>query len=370
MAIRRAKSTANRATPYGQAVRPGVISAPAGVPSNKGLKPAKGSGKGGGPATAVPRQSGTPFPMERKYGQNLLKNPGILDKIVDAADLRSADVVLEIGPGTGNLTLKCLAQCRRVEAIEVDPRMAAEVKKRVVENGRTNLNVIIGDALRTNFPVFDVCVANLPYQISSPFVFKLLAHRPWFRTAVIMFQQEFAERLVADVNTDKYGRLAVNCQLFAKITRVCKVGRANFNPPPKVDSMVVKIVPRVPPIEVNFREWDGLMRICFNRKRKTLSAGFKVTTVIKTLEDNYKTFCSLKNVAPSATPFKELLLEPLAELNLATKRAVQLDLDQFFALLLAFNKRGIHFTNVADRNTSTAEIDPSLFVEQPDAEME
>merc|ERR1719333_1374503 len=158
-----------------------------------------------------------------------------------------------------------------------------------------NLEVVEGDVLRADWPAFDACVANLPYQISSPFTFRLLAHRPLFRSAVLMFQKEFAERLIADVGESQYGRLALNTRLFVKVSCVCKVSRGSFNPPPEVDSMVVKLVPRNPPIQVNFREWDGMLRVVFCRKRKTLHANFNNKTVLKTLEENYKTWCSLTN---------------------------------------------------------------------------
>jgi hypothetical protein len=82
------------------------------------------------------------------------------------------------------------------------------------------------------------------------------------------------------------------------VTRVCKVSRGSFNPPPEVDSMVVKFVPRDPPIDVDFREWDGLMRIVFCRKRKTLSSSFKTKNIMKMLENNYSTWCSLRDVKP------------------------------------------------------------------------
>jgi 18S rRNA (adenine1779-N6/adenine1780-N6)-dimethyltransferase len=101
--------------------------------------------------------------------------------------------------------------------------------------GRHNLRVIEGDALRSEFPPFDVCVANLPYQISSPFTFKLLGcSNKNFKCAVLMFQLEFAERLLARVGDKLYGRLTINTQLFCKVTRVCKVARGSFNPPPEV----------------------------------------------------------------------------------------------------------------------------------------
>jgi 18S rRNA (adenine1779-N6/adenine1780-N6)-dimethyltransferase len=231
-----------------------------------------------------------------------------------------------------------------VVALEIDPRMASEVRKRAMGAGRRNLEVLEGNALTTEWPTFQVCTANLPYAISSPFTFKLLAHRPLFRCAVLMFQLEFALRLVAEVGDPNYGRLALNTKLFVKVSTVCKVSRGSFNPPPEVDSMVVKVVPRDPPIEVNFREWDGLMRIVFVRKRKTLAASFKMTSVLKTLEENYKTWCALTSTAPSKKPMKDMIMEVLNEKGLAEKRAITIDLDTYFLLLLAFNQKGIHFS--------------------------
>jgi len=296
-----------------------------------------------GPAMVVP--------LEKRHGQHLLKNPGILDKIISACDIKASDIVFEIGPGTGNLTMQVLRKAKTVVAQEIDPRMAAEVKKRALNEGKTNLVVKEGDALRADWPPFHVCVANLPYQISSPFTFKLLAHRPAFRAAVIMFQKEFAERLVAHVGDSNYGRLALNTQLFAKVTTVCKVSRGSFNPPPEVDSMIVKFVPRDPPIEVDFKEWDGLLRVCFGRKRKILQASFKPKANLKVLESNYKTWCALTGTSPSTRPFKELVTETLKETGLAGERAITLSMDVYLSLLLAFNKKGIHFANVTDKST-------------------
>merc|ERR1719171_3310682 len=200
-----------------------------------------------------------------------------------------------------------LEKAKKVVAQEFDPRMAAEVRKRAMTAGRPNLEVQEGDCLRGSWPAFDVCAANLPYQISSPFTFRLLAHRPSFRCAVLMFQKEFAERLIADVGESQYGRLALNTRLFVKVSCVCKVSRGSFNPPPEVDSMVVKVVPRDPPIQVDFKEWDGLMRICFLRKNKILQATFGMSSTLRTLEENYRTWCALKGTEPvaSGAPFKE-----------------------------------------------------------------
>lgn len=315
------------------------------------------------PAAAI---SGS-LPTNKKHGQHMLKNPGIVDKIVAAADIKPSETVFEIGPGTGNLTMKVLPIAKRVFAQEIDPRMAAEVRKRAMAEGRMNLEVREGDVLRAEWPAFDVCTANLPYQISSPFTFRLLAHRPMFRCAVLMFQKEFAERLIAKVGEKQYGRLAVNTRLFVKVTSVCKVARGSFNPPPEVDSMVVKVVPRDPPIPVDFREWDGLMRIAFLRKRKKLQSTFSLNTTLRTLGENHATCCALTGKQPvKGAAFKELVLGVLRSAGVAEERSIKLDIDTYFRLLLEFNKVGIHFSNQNVRAKDNAMPD-SFFVED-DAE--
>lgn len=135
---------------------------------------------------------------DKSRGQHFLKNPLVVTSIVEKSALRSTDTVLEIGPGTGNMTVKLLEAAKKVIAVEVDPRMVAEVQKRVQETSHASkLQILFGDILKTELPYFDVCVANVPYNISSAIVFKLLVHRPIFRCAVIMFQEEFALRLSA-----------------------------------------------------------------------------------------------------------------------------------------------------------------------------
>jgi 18S rRNA (adenine1779-N6/adenine1780-N6)-dimethyltransferase len=169
-------------------------------------------------------------------GQHFLKNPAVIAAIVKKAGIKSTDVVLEIGPGTGNMTLPMLQQAKQVVALEYDTRMVRELLKRV--EGSTDvsnkLKIIQGDAMKTAWPFFDLMVANLPYQISSAVVFKLLSHRPMFRCAVLMFQEEFALRLTAKPGEALYCRLSVNTQLLARVDQLLKVGKQNFRPPPKV----------------------------------------------------------------------------------------------------------------------------------------
>ena len=208
-----------------------------------------------------------------------------------------------------------------------------------------NLQIIQGDVLKVELPFFDVCVANLPYQISSPFLFKMLSHRPLFRCAVIMFQLEFAQRLTAQPGDDMYCRLSVNTQLLAKVENLLKVGKANFRPPPKVDSLVVKIELKNPPPPVNFKEWDGLVRLLFNRKHKTVRAIMTTKSTLLVIEENYRTHLSLTGATvPDPFPeMRQIVEEVLTEQEYSDKRAAQMDINDFLCLLAAFNAKGVHF---------------------------
>ncbi|GJP84657.1 hypothetical protein CLOP_g14703 [Closterium sp. NIES-67] len=233
--------------------------------------------------------------FQKSKGQHILKNPMVVQSIVQKAGVKSTDTVLEIGPGTGNLTMKLLEAGKRVVAVELDPRMVQELSRRVQGTPLENkLQIIQGDILKVELPYFDICVANIPYQISSPIVFKLLSHRPIFRAAIIMFQKEFALRLLARPGDNLYCRLSANSQLLARIHHLLKVGRNNFRPPPKVDSSVVRIEPRHPLPPINLQEWDGLLRLCFSRKNKTLGAIFRQKNVLNLLHENMLTFQALQ----------------------------------------------------------------------------
>ncbi|XP_003975091.1 dimethyladenosine transferase [Takifugu rubripes] len=279
-------------------------------------------------------------------GQHILKNPLIVNSIIEKAALRPTDVVLEVGPGTGNMTVKLLEKAKKVVACELDCRLVAELQKRVQCTPMQNkLQILVGDVLKTDLPFFDICVANLPYQISSPFVFKLLLHRPFFRCAVLMFQREFAMRLVAPPGDKLYCRLSINTQLLARVDHLMKVGKNNFRPPPKVESSVVRIEPKNPPPPINFQEWDGLVRIAFVRKNKTLGAAFKSTAVEQLLEKNYRIHCSLHNVeVPADFSISKKIEGVLQEASFSEKRARSMDIDDFMVLLHAFNSAGIHFS--------------------------
>ncbi|KAL8435204.1 hypothetical protein ACSSS7_002625 [Eimeria intestinalis] len=252
------------------------------------------------------------FPLQKKLGQHLLKNPGILEKLLAAASITSSDIVLEIGPGTGNLTVRLLPLARRVVAMDIDGRMVAEVQRRCQSLGFSNLEVIHGDALRQDLGTFDVCAANLPYQISSPFLFKLLAHKHPFRGA-------------ASFSNIKLAYLACGHQ-------------------------------------VDFREWNGLLRICFTRKRRTLRSIFKKPSVIGMLEQNHKVACAFKAQAPlSGTKFRDLCFEAVDAAGLMDRRSVSVTTAEFYKLLLEFHKRVIYFQNAAELEQTKGELQAGSF---------
>ncbi|OAQ61775.1 dimethyladenosine transferase [Pochonia chlamydosporia 170] len=378
----------------------------------------KQSKRNGAPSSPYERPSGgsgnsnknNVFKFNTNFGQHILKNPGVSDAIVEKAYLKPTDTVLEIGPGTGNLTVRILERAKKCICVELDPRMAAEVTKRVQGTPeQRKLEVILGDVIKTELPQFDVCISNTPYQISSPLVFKLLAMPNPPRTSVLMFQREFALRLTARPGDPLYSRISVNAQFWAKITHIMKVGKNNFRPPPQVESSVVRIEPKVGKDRpnVSWDEWDGLLRVCFVRKNKTLRASWLGTREVLTMvEKNYRTWCAMNGVAVDEslveggdaeedldmeggdagageedgmdvddddapdffneanslatnvpktkskrkkTKVAELVREKIRKVledvtELADKRAGKCDETDFLRLLFAFNEEGIHFS--------------------------
>ncbi|KAF2134593.1 dimethyladenosine transferas-like protein [Dothidotthia symphoricarpi CBS 119687] len=251
------------------------------------------------------------FKMDKDLGQHILKNPGVASAIVQKAHLKQSDHVLEVGPGTGNLTVLILKAAKSVTAVEMDPRMAAELTKRVqgTPEGK-RLKVMLGDVIKTELPRFDVCISNTPYQISSPLVFKLLSLPNPPRSCILMFQREFAMRLFAKPGEKLYSRLSVNVQMWAKVSHIMKVGRNNFNPPPLVESNVVRIEPKFPRPQIAYEEWDGLLRIAFVRKNRTLRASFLGTAaVLELLASNYRLFCAQNNIDVDDTPLDPSAVE-------------------------------------------------------------
>ncbi|CAN8105876.1 unnamed protein product [Discula destructiva] len=260
------------------------------------------------PNTSSSSSKNNVFKFNTNVGQHILKNPGVADAIVAKAFLKPTDTVLEIGPGTGNISVRILEQAKKLIAVELDPRMASEITKRVMGTPmHRKLEVLLGDAIKLDFPPHDVCISNTPYQISSPLVFKLLSMENPPRCCVLMFQREFALRLTARPGDPLYNRLSVNAQFFSKITHILKVGKNNFRPPPQVESSVVRIEPKLGKDRpaVSWAEFDGLLRVVFSRKNKTIRASFGTKEVLAMIEKNFRVWCSLNGVAVDDTALEE-----------------------------------------------------------------
>lgn len=292
----------------------------------------------------------TGLPLSRNKGQHLIHNRGVVEKMVEAADIQSPDAVYEVGCGTGELTVRLLPLARVVHTVDVEERMVQETVTRAEGLGFTNLRTSVGDALRVSMPPrFDVCVANLPYQISSPFLFKILqriSEGPAWRSAVLMLQREFAERLLADPGEKSFSRLSLGVRLFARTERLFDVKSGSFIPRPRVESTVVRLTPRVPAPSVDFAEWDAFVKLIFSKRRRTLRKQFRKLSTTSMLEQNYKIWCSLAGEAPTPEPFPDMLLSVLEDAGLSHARAYELDLDDLHMLLRDFHGRGIHFVNV------------------------
>ncbi|KAJ7088554.1 S-adenosyl-L-methionine-dependent methyltransferase [Mycena crocata] len=286
-----------------------------------------------------------PIFKTEQFGQHILKNPLIAQGIVDKANLRPTDQVLEVGPGTGNLTMRILEKAKHVTAVEFDPRMAAELTKRVQgKPEQRKLEIIIGDFVKAELPYFDVCISNTPYQISSPLIFRLLSHRPLPRVCILMFQREFALRLVARPSTDLWSRLSANVQLYAKVDHIMNVGKNNFRPAPMVESSVVRVVPIDPPPPVKFEEFDGLGRILFSRRNKTVHGNFMAKGVIDMLEKNWRTWCAeTDQMIEDNVNMKVKIEQVLIDTGNSENRAAKMDVDDLLNLLSAFHDIGVHF---------------------------
>jgi len=216
-----------------------------------------------------------PVRAKKSLGQNFLIDPNFQRKIVDALAVAPDDEVLEIGPGRGALTAHLVGRPRRLILVELDDRLAAELVERW--GARPDVEVVHGDALEielsalTPRPGALKVVSNIPYNITSPLLFRLLA-RPRPAQILVMIQREVAERLLAPPGTSAYGALAVGVRSVGDVERVLHVPRGAFRPVPGVDSTVVRITPHAPPRLTEAEEGGlrTLVRAGFQWRRKQL----------------------------------------------------------------------------------------------------
>ncbi|MGQ0593290.1 MAG: 16S rRNA (adenine(1518)-N(6)/adenine(1519)-N(6))-dimethyltransferase RsmA [Gammaproteobacteria bacterium] len=218
---------------------------------------------------------GRPFPPKRRFGQHFLTDPDVIERIVAAIRPVTGQHLVEIGPGRGALTRPLIATLGVLDVVEIDRELAGTLAQDLGPLGE--LRVHRSDALRFDFsrlaPRGDQLriVGNLPYNISTPLLFHLLAHSDAIQDMVFMLQREVAERIVAAPGNRDYGRLSVMLQFRCDATELFPVAPHAFRPQPQVHSTVIRLVPRPPPTPVaDHGLFECLVRQAFGQRRKTL----------------------------------------------------------------------------------------------------
>ena len=212
-------------------------------------------------------KAGPGFRPQKKLGQHFLADHRIIRKIIDRAGFQAFDLVLEIGPGQGALTLPLARSVGHVVAVEKDPDLTSLLKKKLLQSGITNVTLVNQDILQWDFHEIEPLsstriqvIGNLPYNISSPFLEKLIDNRDVVARAVLMFQLEVAKRLIALSGGKTYGAMTLFIQYHAQCTFLFEVPKTAFFPRPKVDSMswswiLSDPIPNVQPMRSVSEKW-------------------------------------------------------------------------------------------------------------------
>ncbi|GAA2833155.1 16S rRNA (adenine(1518)-N(6)/adenine(1519)-N(6)) -dimethyltransferase RsmA [Nonomuraea rubra] len=215
----------------------------------------------------------------KKLGQNFVIDAGTVRRIVRVADLSPDDVVIEVGPGLGSLTLALLPAAAHVVAVEIDPVLAGQLPITVAEReAADSLTVVNADAMKITLDDLSghtptALVANLPYNVAVPVVLHVLEVLPSLRKGLVMVQSEVADRLAAGPGSKVYGVPSVKAAWYADVRRAGPVGRSVFWPVPNVDSGLVSLVRRDPPATSASREEVfEVVDAAFAQRRKTLRA--------------------------------------------------------------------------------------------------
>jgi 16S rRNA (adenine1518-N6/adenine1519-N6)-dimethyltransferase len=212
----------------------------------------------------------------KRLGQNFVTDPNTVRRIVRSARLAEDDVVLEVGPGLGSLTLALLPHARRVVAVEIDPVLAERLPRTVAERLPAladRLDVVPGDAMRVEVlpEVPTALVANLPYNVAVPVVLTLLQRFPSIRTVLVMVQKEVADRLAATPGSRVYGVPSVKARWYCDVEAAGDIGTSVFWPAPHVESGLVRMTRHEPPASVVGREAAfAVVDAAFAQRRKTL----------------------------------------------------------------------------------------------------
>ncbi len=226
----------------------------------------------------------------KRFGQNFLHDPGIIQRIVNAIAPHTEDNLVEIGPGQGAITTELLPLVQHMHAIELDRDLVGPLADKCASLG--TLTVHSADALRFDFSTLAEqgrplrVVGNLPYNISTPLLFHLLDQAAHIQDMHFMLQKEVVERMAAEPGGKRYGRLSVMLQARAQVTPLFLIGPGAFNPPPKVDSAFVRLQPwKTPPYQID--DWPlfaELVSQAFSQRRKTLRNSLRQSLPVETIE--------------------------------------------------------------------------------------
>jgi len=217
--------------------------------------------------------------MKRPFGQHFLFDPNILKKIIACSGITSNDTVVEIGPGLGTLTKFLSLYAKRVIAIEIDKKLIGKLEEILAMH--ENVEIIHADALK--FPFHDIegnfkVVANIPYNITTPLLFRLLEFSEKIRSMTLLMQKEVAKRITASHTDREYGLLSISMQLHTRPSLKFTVSRKAFLPPPDVDSAVVHFqVYRTPLFHIKDEEFFlKVVKTAFSQRRKTLKNSLNI----------------------------------------------------------------------------------------------
>lgn len=209
----------------------------------------------------------------KRFGQHFLTDTGVIDAIVTAIDPRENDIIVEIGPGPGAITLPIAARCANLHAIELDRNLAARLRQQFSGNERVTIHE--ADALVFDYSKLGVAlriVGNLPYNISTPLLFHLLEQRDVIADMHFMLQKEVVDRMAADPGSKAFGRLTIMLGCHLDVEALFDVDREAFDPPPEVTSAVVRMRP-LPAGSMDIsdsRLLSELVAAAFSQRRKTL----------------------------------------------------------------------------------------------------
>ncbi|EKE01174.1 MAG: hypothetical protein ACD_21C00200G0007 [uncultured bacterium] len=226
---------------------------------------------------------------QKKFlGQHFLHNPRIIDQIVGFIAPQPSDRLVEIGPGEGALTAKLLPLVHSMDVIELDRDVIPRLEKNCGPS--ENLRIHMADVLRVDFAQFPTplrLVGNLPYNISTPLLFKAIESINIIKDMHFMLQKEVAERITAPPGSKTYGRLSVMLQYYCETELLLHVGSGAFSPPPKVDSAFIRLIPRKhhSVVAQDKALLSNIVRSAFCQRRKIISNGVKKYITATQLED-------------------------------------------------------------------------------------